>query len=1043
MQLVRMRLENFRGVRECEVQFGPGVNVLHGPNELGKSTMVEAIRAALLLPSASKGSLSTSYVPWGSEEKPYVQLTLQTADGRYQRVTKTFGTARSRLESSNNNQDWSTVATAREVDQKVRELLNWGLADLGGKSGGRGMPKEYLVSALLAGEDGPLALLASDLEGDAASGGREQLSEALETMAEDPRVRQLLEQVEEIVGEVYTPTGSERRLESSPLVIARQAVVEAERALKETEAKAAKCCGYQQELEEAEAALAQLRGQEAVAKTAHDALLRQRGEEQTVRDRLARLRIESAAAMAKKTAISRAEKELERQESELAEQQAQLATARSALATAEEECKAAEQALAEATDERAHLRRQAEVAQLERGVAQQQSKQQALAAVLERCRQAEELAAQLEVVHQRQQASSAGSPEVSDEGELAKHVQQQEAVLAWHAVLSARKQLAGARAEQAQVRAHAQRIAGEEAMLVRLREDALLNEAPSMEMAGTLRALWNQLQVAQGALASGLSIDVQPLIPFSGSIRVDEEEASSKRFEQPAHHQAEREIEVSVDNLGSFVVRAGRAEAQAEWADLQSRWEEQAGPVLARAGVNGIEPLETMARRAQELRRDIAEGERRLAALEEEAARQQPGAQAETEAMNALEQAEAAWQPFERFALFAQAEAKRATLVEARGKLVALQTSQQQRQAEAQRQREAVIRAEAAREQLEREEQRLLQAMGQVETALGGPWGAARLEAQAQQQTCESEMRLRTAEIQQLQAAEKDQATTSKSALNAAQEKVNALTESVAAQQRAHEAAIAAVGQQRGNCEAAKAQLAEIDLPALAQQLAQAEEAAGALLSDEALAESAAALRQVQARAADAKSRVDTLGGHLGEYGVDQLELALERDRGAVRSKQAVERDVQQKYQAWRLLQQVMGEVHEEQATHLGSRLAKPVGARFLELTRGGYRLVMGRNLELEGVRQDGALRSIDSLSLGTQEQLAALLRLALAEQLGVMLMMDDHLAHSDPRRMSWFVSVLREAGKSHQILVWTCRPEDYAGEGVQVLDLLQHIRGQ
>ena len=50
MRLHRLRVWNFGAVRDIDVEFGPGLNVLYGPNDLGKSTLVDAIRLVLLLP---------------------------------------------------------------------------------------------------------------------------------------------------------------------------------------------------------------------------------------------------------------------------------------------------------------------------------------------------------------------------------------------------------------------------------------------------------------------------------------------------------------------------------------------------------------------------------------------------------------------------------------------------------------------------------------------------------------------------------------------------------------------------------------------------------------------------------------------------------------------------------------------------------------------------------------------------------------------------------------------------------------------------------
>jgi predicted ATP-dependent endonuclease of OLD family len=56
MKLLALNVEHFRCVRKSTVQFDGGLNVLHGPNDLGKSSLVAAIRAALLLQVSSRES---------------------------------------------------------------------------------------------------------------------------------------------------------------------------------------------------------------------------------------------------------------------------------------------------------------------------------------------------------------------------------------------------------------------------------------------------------------------------------------------------------------------------------------------------------------------------------------------------------------------------------------------------------------------------------------------------------------------------------------------------------------------------------------------------------------------------------------------------------------------------------------------------------------------------------------------------------------------------------------------------------------------------
>src|SRR5262245_30435698 len=72
VRFVRLVVDRFRGIQHADVTFGPGLNVLHGPNGGGKSTLAAAIRAALLLPAGSREA--SDYIPWQGDYTPAVQL---------------------------------------------------------------------------------------------------------------------------------------------------------------------------------------------------------------------------------------------------------------------------------------------------------------------------------------------------------------------------------------------------------------------------------------------------------------------------------------------------------------------------------------------------------------------------------------------------------------------------------------------------------------------------------------------------------------------------------------------------------------------------------------------------------------------------------------------------------------------------------------------------------------------------------------------------------------------------------------------------------
>jgi uncharacterized protein YhaN len=150
----------------------------------------------------------------------------------------------------------------------------------------------------------------------------------------------------------------------------------------------------------------------------------------------------------------------------------------------------------------------------------------------------------------------------------------------------------------------------------------------------------------------------------------------------------------------------------------------------------------------------------------------------------------------------------------------------------------------------------------------------------------------------------------------------------------------------------------------------------------------------------------------------------------AIKREMAREHEIEVEYDAWKLLVDTLRETESQEGAHLGRALAGPVSERFRELTRGRYgNLELGAHLEGTGLEVQGEARDFSVLSAGTQDQLATLLRLCVAEQLRTAIVLDDHLSQSDPARVAWFNSVLRAAAHQIQIVFVTCRPMELLTE--------------
>ena len=132
-------------------------------------------------------------------------------------------------------------------------------------------------------------------------------------------------------------------------------------------------------------------------------------------------------------------------------------------------------------------------------------------------------------------------------------------------------------------------------------------------------------------------------------------------------------------------------------------------------------------------------------------------------------------------------------------------------------------------------------------------------------------------------------------------------------------------------------------------------------------------------------------------------------------------------YGAWQLLRDTLQEAEAEDAVHLGKALIDPITTKMAGLTEGRYGdLVIGPKLQTESIEVAGAQRALTKLSVGTQEQLATVLRLTIADAIGSTVVLDDQLVQSDSSRMDWLRTFMMECATRFQILVFTCRPEEY-----------------
>jgi hypothetical protein len=189
-----------------------------------------------------------------------------------------------------------------------------------------------------------------------------------------------------------------------------------------------------------------------------------------------------------------------------------------------------------------------------------------------------------------------------------------------------------------------------------------------------------------------------------------------------------------------------------------------------------------------------------------------------------------------------------------------------------------------------------------------------------------------------------------------------------------------------------------------------------------------------------ARGQLHLIAGHVGSERLTQQQEAVDVAHAEVLERERTERA------ALRLLREIEG-VEAERATHLGRALAGPITEAFRALTGGRYGPIsLAPDLRAEHIEVDGGTRQLEHLSVGTREQLATLLRLAIAGYLHTAVVLDDQLVHSDSERLAWFRERLCGSAREHdhQVIVFTCRPDDYvpgeADAAATVVDLAELV---
>ncbi len=225
MIIKKIHLENWKLFREpFEREFLEGLNILYGPNESGKTTLIDAIRTTFFYKHTSQYEKIKSLIPWGSTLSPSSTITFYQ-NGAYYKITKRFITSqRSILEKLVDNK-WERIAEGDKADEEVIRLV-------GGKFPGRGDTKPELWGLgqtlwMVQGQP----FIEEDLNEETLSSLQRLIGAAIESNEE----KKMLKSISDHFFNIFTQTRTRKLKKGSELSNLQEKIDKVEEKIRESE----------------------------------------------------------------------------------------------------------------------------------------------------------------------------------------------------------------------------------------------------------------------------------------------------------------------------------------------------------------------------------------------------------------------------------------------------------------------------------------------------------------------------------------------------------------------------------------------------------------------------------------------------------------------------------------------------------------------------------------------------------------------------------------------------------------------------------------
>lgn len=319
MRFKSITVRNYRVHREVTVPLDPMLNVIGGPNEAGKSTLLEAARYALFLRARGGGETQKSMLSLTHQGHPEVEIEFEIAGTGYRLAKRFSGASGTAVLTQAGGSTWQ----AEEAEEKLSELL--GVEIISGRGAGEKVEAQWAHLLVSQGRSGSSPVEYANAQRDQLFTRLQSLGGAAVMQSETDAA--VAGRFRDLVEEWFTKNGEPRV--GSDFGRADIAVKQAEEAALQTAAQLRKLEEAAQQHQQAEAVLA----------SAKPELERLRAELQAVTRQLSQVKDLQQRQTTQQTAVlhaATAHEDLQKGESEIEQLRTQVAQLRDAMAPREE-----------------------------------------------------------------------------------------------------------------------------------------------------------------------------------------------------------------------------------------------------------------------------------------------------------------------------------------------------------------------------------------------------------------------------------------------------------------------------------------------------------------------------------------------------------------------------------------------------------------------------------------------------------------------------------------------------------------------------------